>query len=473
MFKKAVFVLGLKGGVGKTFVASNIAKRLALKYDGSIKVALIDADLPSPNLIETMAAIGSSRRQTGNGEATNSSSSTNINTNNSNRVLFADTTTLTPLEVDKNLYAFSISDILNYTANQSDERKDLKNISISIDEQSYATLLKAVVHHTDWHGAELCIVDMPAGSGFVLNSLTEVFKDILLGSIIVAQEAHVRACERVIRWHIYNGIPIVGVLANMSTFVCTKCHERYALFGSPGNIKALCDSYGVSYLGSLKLLTPQQIATYSYSDELLLFDEIADIIMNTERYKQVGFFTSLKEVGEEKLKEHIIKIIVDIFKMSNNLLDLKSIAAKHNYPGGRDILITIMTDDRKRALTTIIFTFKDGALKIVPKEKANPAIRVSMTARALIASLLGYITVPVFTRSNKDGILVKERRNVKYSLIDAYFNNDLIVHKYDTDSDPILLLKFLIETWSELTRRAESSNIIKMITALVGKDLLT
>lgn len=512
-----VFVLGLKGGIGKTYVCTNLAMMLASRGHN---VGVIDADLPSPNVVDMFHRLGTTDSTTSSSPPTTSTATAPATTASLDQPAAIDMTVdhrLIPYTLDR-IRVFSIAKLFENSSGSengggnnssssgstgsSSDHQSYHNprISISIDENTYAMILSAVARRTEWGDTEYFIVDMPAGSGYVLHTLMNEFRDRYIGSIIVAQEAHVKACERVIRWHMINEVPIIGVVTNMDSFICPKCHERYHFFGTPGSIFNLCKKYSVSYLGSIPLLTDgemrqsQSSSSRRRTEVSTLFDGIARSIIKIAEMKNsslesqdtlkgrvISGINRVIQIGKDELKKLLINAVVDIFTFANREIELSEIARRYGYKGGRDIMFTVVDDDKNREpLMTLYFIFADNKLKIVKSEQADPKLIVSVTLRALIGSLLGYLTVSrrqimaagggMYGDPSTDAGQASSADSIRleYSLIDAYFNGELVIHKYESDADPIATLKFIRDTWREALSHPKAAKLLSRLQQIAS-----
>ncbi|MBW8884218.1 MAG: Mrp/NBP35 family ATP-binding protein [Planctomycetia bacterium] len=85
-----------------------------------------------------------------------------------------------------------------------------------------------------WGDLDYLIIDMPPGTGDIALSLSQVLP--VTGSVIVCtpQQVALLDAERAISMFRTVNIPILGMVENMSGFICEKCGQRYDIFGSGG-----------------------------------------------------------------------------------------------------------------------------------------------------------------------------------------------------------------------------------------------
>jgi len=104
-----------------------------------------------------------------------------------------------------------------------------------------------------WGELDVIVVDLPPGTGDEILSILQSIPEID-GVIIVStpQEVAVLDARRAIRLVEKMGVPILGIIENMSEFVCPHCAESYKLFGEGVTQKA-ADEFGIQHLGSLPL----------------------------------------------------------------------------------------------------------------------------------------------------------------------------------------------------------------------------
>jgi ATP-binding protein involved in chromosome partitioning len=103
-----------------------------------------------------------------------------------------------------------------------------------------------------WGDLDYLIIDMPPGTGDVALSLSQVLP--VTGSVIVCtpQEVALLDATRAISMFRTVNIPILGIVENMSGFICENCGKRYDIFGS-GGARQKAEELGVPFLGEVPL----------------------------------------------------------------------------------------------------------------------------------------------------------------------------------------------------------------------------
>lgn len=208
--KNIIAVASGKGGVGKSTTAVNLA--LALAAEGAA-VGLLDADIYGPSQPMMMGIAGKPES--------------------------ADGKTMEPLE--------------NYGVQVS-------SIGFMIDPDSpmvwrgpmVTQALQQLLELTNWRDLDYLIVDMPPGTGDIQLTLSQ--KVPVTGAVIVTtpQDIALLDARKGLKMFEKVGIPILGIVENMSTHVCSNCGHHEAIFGAGGGEK-MCAEYGVDFLGGLPL----------------------------------------------------------------------------------------------------------------------------------------------------------------------------------------------------------------------------
>ena len=208
--KNIVAVASGKGGVGKSTTAVNLA--LALAAEGA-KVGILDADIYGPSQ-PTMLGI------TGRPES-------------------VDGKTIEPMEA-YGVQAMSIGFLIDV-----DTPMVWRGPMVT---QALEQLLK----DTRWRDLDYLIVDMPPGTGDIQLTLSQ--KVPVTGAVIVTtpQDIALIDARKGLKMFEKVGVPIVGIVENMSIHVCSKCGHAEHIFGT-GGAEAMCKDYDVPFLGSLPL----------------------------------------------------------------------------------------------------------------------------------------------------------------------------------------------------------------------------
>jgi ATP-binding protein involved in chromosome partitioning len=109
-----------------------------------------------------------------------------------------------------------------------------------------------ILGDTLWTDLDYLIVDMPPGTGDIQLSLAQSVK--LSGAVVVTTPQDVALLDARKGIEMFNkvGVPLLGVVENMSSHVCTNCGHEEAIFGSGGGDR-LSSDYGVSVIGRLPL----------------------------------------------------------------------------------------------------------------------------------------------------------------------------------------------------------------------------
>jgi ATP-binding protein involved in chromosome partitioning len=208
--KNIIAVASGKGGVGKSTTAVNLA--LALAAEGA-QVGILDADIYGPSQPMMMGISG--RPETSDGK------------------------TMEPME-NYGLQVSSIGFMID-----PDEPMVWRGPIVT-------QALQQLLEQTNWRDLDYLIVDMPPGTGDIQLTLSQ--KVPVTGAIIVTtpQDIALLDARKGLKMFEKVGIPILGIVENMSMHICSNCGHAEAIFGEGGGQK-MCGEYGVDFLGALPL----------------------------------------------------------------------------------------------------------------------------------------------------------------------------------------------------------------------------
>ena len=208
--KNIIAVASGKGGVGKSTVAVNLA--LALSAEGA-NVAILDADIYGPSQ-PTMLGVK-----------------------------------MKPESKDGR----SLEPIMSY-------HMQSMSIGYLVDEETpmiwrgpmVTQALEQLLKDTNWKDVDYMIVDLPPGTGD--TQLTLAQKVPVSGAIIVTtpQDIALLDARKGLKMFEKVDIPVLGVIENMSTHICSKCGHEEHIFGAGGGAR-MAEQNDVDYLGSLPL----------------------------------------------------------------------------------------------------------------------------------------------------------------------------------------------------------------------------
>src|SRR5438132_11879060 len=114
------------------------------------------------------------------------------------------------------------------------------------------SIIKQFLGSVDWGQLEYLVVDLPPGTGDVALSLIQTVP--LTGAIVVSTPSDVslQDARKAIEMFRQMKVDVVGMVENMSYFVCPHCHETTDIF-SRGGAQKTAKQFGVPYLGEVPI----------------------------------------------------------------------------------------------------------------------------------------------------------------------------------------------------------------------------
>jgi len=208
--KNIIAVASGKGGVGKSTTAVNLA--LALAAEGAA-VGVLDADIYGPSQPMMLGIAG--RPESKDGKS------------------------IEPME-GHGLQASSIGFMIDM-----DTPMVWRGPMVT---QALEQLLK----DTRWRELDYLVVDLPPGTGDIQLTLAQ--KVPVTGAVIVTtpQDIALIDARKGLKMFEKVGIPILGIVENMSFHICPKCGHQSHIFGT-GGAEKMCKDYGTELLGQLPL----------------------------------------------------------------------------------------------------------------------------------------------------------------------------------------------------------------------------
>ena len=208
--KNIVAVASGKGGVGKSTTAVNLA--LGLAAEGA-SVGILDADIYGPSQPTMLGIAGRPESKDGK--------------------------TLEPM-IGHGIQAISIGFLIDI------------DTPIVWRGPMVTQALEQLLKDTRWRDIDYLIVDMPPGTGDIQLTLAQ--KVPVTGAVIVTtpQDIALIDARKGLKMFEKVGIPILGVVENMSTHICSNCGHEEHIFGQ-GGAERMCREYGTELLGALPL----------------------------------------------------------------------------------------------------------------------------------------------------------------------------------------------------------------------------
>ena len=112
--------------------------------------------------------------------------------------------------------------------------------------------IEQLLTQTAWGDIDVMVIDMPPGTGDIQITMSQ--KIDFSGAIIVSTPQDIALIDAVKGIGLFNkiGVPILGVIENMSYYICEKCGHRADIFGHAGAEKT-AKKFGVDFLGEIPL----------------------------------------------------------------------------------------------------------------------------------------------------------------------------------------------------------------------------
>ncbi|XP_073697326.1 cytosolic Fe-S cluster assembly factor nubp1 [Garra rufa] len=216
--KHKILVLSGKGGVGKSTFSAHLSHALA--SDDSKEVALLDVDICGPSIPKIMGLEGEQVHQSGSGWS--------------------------PVYVEDNLAVMSIGFLLSSPDDAVIWRGPKKN-----------GMIKQFLRDVDWGEVDYLIVDTPPGTSDEHLSIVQYLSGAGIdGAVIITtpQEVSLQDVRKEIRFCKKVKLPIIGVIENMSGFVCPKCKNTSQIFPpTTGGAQRMCEELNLRLLGRVPL----------------------------------------------------------------------------------------------------------------------------------------------------------------------------------------------------------------------------
>ncbi|KAL9622680.1 MAG: hypothetical protein Q9160_002990 [Pyrenula sp. 1 TL-2023] len=248
---KTIAVSSAKGGVGKSTIAVN----LALTYSRlGLRTGILDTDIFGPSI------------------------PTLLNLHDASEPRLSDRNTLIPL-TNYGLKSMSMGYLL------PSEKAPVAWRGLMV-----MKALQQLLHEVEWGGLDVLVLDLPPGTGDVQLTIGQQME--LDGAVVVSTPQDVALKDAVKGVGMFDkmGVKVLGMIQNMSGFVCPGCGRTANIFSPNGEmVKHRCEELGVRFLGSIPL--QEQICEDS--------DRGVPSVVAEEMKEQNGVTASFKAIAKE------------------------------------------------------------------------------------------------------------------------------------------------------------------------------
>jgi len=246
--KNVVCVASGKGGVGKSTVASNLA--LALAQDGQ-RVGLLDADIYGPSMPTMLGMVDARPTASEDGQG------------------------IAPI-IAHGIKVMSMGFMMN-----TDDAVVWRGPMLG-------KALQQFIDDVDWGELDVLVLDMPPGTGDVQLSLAQLLP--VSGAVVVTtpQDVAFADVRRALKMLTTTRTPVLGLVENMSHFVCGDCGTEHHLFGA-SRIDSHASEHGLDVLAKIPLDSVTAVSADAgepivvaqpESDPAKLYKALAETLLN-------------------------------------------------------------------------------------------------------------------------------------------------------------------------------------------------
>ncbi|WP_233134185.1 iron-sulfur cluster carrier protein ApbC [Aggregatibacter actinomycetemcomitans] len=209
--KNIIAVSSGKGGVGKSTISVNLA--IALHLQGA-RVGILDADIYGPSIPHMLGAPHQHPTSPDNKH-------------------------ITPIQAH-GLYANSIGFLM-----------DEDNATIWRGPMA-SSALSQLLQETLWPDLDYLVIDMPPGTGDIQLTLSQQIP--VTGAVVVTTPQDIALLDAVKGITMFErvSVPVLGIVENMSIYICSNCGHQEAIFGT-GGAERIADKYNIKVLGQQPL----------------------------------------------------------------------------------------------------------------------------------------------------------------------------------------------------------------------------
>jgi len=406
MVCKTIWVCSVKGGTGKTVVSVNLAKELS-KYG---RVGLIDADIDSSNFVEFTHVKGK----------------LNVVAEGNKRKF--------------ELFDWEGIKVFSMGLFEEQDRP------VCMIGESYGQIICDVINESDWGQLDYMVVDLPAGANDIFKAITNEFKGAL-GGIVVTQPAAVVDAKRVVKLHRRNGLPVIGLIENMSGFVCEH-GAKYDVFGE-STVETLGKEFGVPVLGCIPLSMDIRKAVVNGTpwlsgDASVPVLKACKIVVESPQPELEK--KTLSQKVEDLAQGVVERVLAHVIKLANVGVDIKGRMTSHGFTGGNVIDIVVVNDEFNKVLSRTHFTVRKDKL-VVLRSPSHVDFEVWASVKTFSRLVLGKARVG-------DNV-------VGYDPVDAWTNGDVRVYGRGSTPWVLELMRTLFGNAQERTELGSKFSVLE------------
>ena len=259
---KIILVMSGKGGVGKSTIAANLAVWLSMQGK---KTGLLDIDIHGPSVPKLL--------------------------NLEKELIKGKDNKIQPVRYSDTLSIMSIGFLLPDDSSPVIWRGPMKH-----------NLINQFTHDVQWGKLDYLVVDCPPGTGDEPLSIVQSIQDID-GAIVVTtpQQLSVIDVKKCISFCRQLNLPVLGIIENMSGFICPECNKKIEIFKGQGGLE-IAEKFDVPFLGKVPL-GAEAVTACDEGKPIVQFDKESQVSQALS-----SAFESLIEINKDKENEKEIKV---------------------------------------------------------------------------------------------------------------------------------------------------------------------